>query len=382
LVTEPKGRFQEQTNTVDTDFGVAVRQESRVWFGQPASRWTTTVWVILVLGMCLHFALTYSNIIDYLDLKAYMVGAEKTPYQYRILMMWVFQLLAPSHFVLATERHIEHMHIPPLFKSPQQLVQLGVAMVCMVAAVLATTGTLVRLTGDRVYSRWISLLIVYMAYFDLAPGWGLSYTYPYDVPSLMFFCLGVYLVVSGRDWLYYAVFPIATLNRETTCFLILFFVVWKWQELRARTGYVTWKEILSLLGHGAVQAAIWVGLKLWLLRRFAANPYDYGLGKSDHMVLDKLKFNIHELLLPQQWPTYLSLFGFLLPVVWLQRRWIRNPGIYWSCAIMMPLWFAGMMFVGVIPEIRIFSELSAILVPAIGLIVYHRFIPVDRASEQ
>lgn len=143
-------------------------------------------------------------------------------------------------------------------------------------------------------------------------------------------------------------------------------------------------EILSLAAHAVVQAVIWLFLKLWLTHRFAANPVDYGTAgprSAAVMMMEKLKFNIHEILLPQQWPVYLSLFGFLLPVIWLQRRWIRNEGIYWGCAIVMPLWFAGMLLVGLIPEIRIFSELSALLVPALALIVYHRFFSANRALD-
>jgi hypothetical protein len=198
------------------------------------------------------------------------------------------------------------------------------------------------------------------------------------VSSLMFFCVGVYLVVTGRTWLYYVMFPIATLNRETTCFLAMFFLIWRWQDLRAQTGKISGREALGLAMHVGAQTAIWIGLKLWLAHRFAANPHDFGLDGPGRPLVGKLLFNIRELLLPYQWPVYLSLFGFLLPVVLLQRRWIRDARISLSCAILFPIWFAGMMLVGIISEIRVFSELSAILVPAIGLIVYHRFRPVDR----
>ena len=95
-----------------------------------------------------------------------------------------------------------------------------------------------------------------------------------------------------------------------------------------------------------------------------------------------MMINIHMLLSPQQWPIYLSVFGFLLPMLWLQRRWIGNQGIYWSCTILFPLWFAGMFFMGLMPEIRVFSELSALLVPALGLIVYHRFVPAASHETQ
>jgi hypothetical protein len=263
---------------------------------------------------------------------------------------------------------------------PQQLVQIGVAIVSLFGAVLATAGTLSKLTGDRIFSRWMSLLMIYMAYFNLAPSWGLGYTFPYDTPSLLFFCIGVYLVVSGRDTLYYLLFPIAVLNRETICFLTVFFLIWKWQETRARDGRVARKDAWRLGWHGLTQAAIWIGLKLWLAHKFAANTYDYGSRVTNPPVVGRVLLNIHELVLPQQWPVYLSVFGFLLPVVWLQRRWIGNQGIYWGCVILVPLWFVGMFFMGLLPEIRIFSELSALLVPALGLIVYHRFVPVAAAG--
>jgi hypothetical protein len=347
-----------------------------VWFGAPKSRWRTVVWVMFTLGICLHFALVYNQGLDFLDLKAYMLGVEKTPYQYRILMMYVFRLLATKHVVIALAQHTQHMHVPAEWQKPQKLVQVGVSMVSLFGSVLATAGTLTKLTGDRIFSRWMSLLLIYMAYTDLAPGWGLAYSFPYDTPSLMLFCMGVYLVVSGKDWLYYILYPIAVLNRETICFLTIFFVIWKWQEMRAREGKLTGTDVLRLAAHGLAQAAIWIGLKVWLAHRFAGNVYDYGSIVTNPPVVGRVMLNLHQLARPQQWPVFLSIFGFLLPVVWLQRRWIQNQGIYWSCKILIPLWFVGMFFMGLLPEIRIFSELSSLLVPALGLIVYHRFVPV------
>ncbi len=361
-------------------------QPTRVWFGEPRSRWRTALWLLFTLGICLHFALAYNLELDFLDLGAYMRGLEKTPYQYRILMMYVFQLLATQHPIVVLAQHTQHMHVPAEWQKPQKLVQIGVSMLSLFGAVLATAATLTKLTGDRIFSRWMSMLLIYMAYFDLAPGWGLGYSFPYDTPSLLFFCVGVLLVVSGRDWLYYLLFPIAVLNRETICFLTIFFLVWKWQQLRSRTRSIPRKDMLGLAVHGLAQAAIWIGLKLWLAHRFAANQYDYGSRVANppgtiELLIGKFEFNVHEMLLPQQWPVFLSIFGFLLPVLWLQRRWIGNRGIYWGCAIVMPVWCVGMLFMGLMPEIRIFSELSALLVPALGLIVYHRFVPVASPDE-
>jgi hypothetical protein len=332
---------------------------------------------MFTLGICVHFALAYNLELDFLDLKAYMLGAEKTPYQYRILMMYVFQLLATKHAVITLAQHTQHMHVPEEWQKPQKLVQIGVSMVTLFGAVLATAGTLTKLTGNKIFSRCMSLVLIYMTYANLAPGWGLGYSFPYDTPSLMFFCLGLYLVVSGKNWLYYILYPIAVLNRETICFLTIFFVIWKWQELRAREGRVTQNAALRLAAHGVAQAAIWVGLKIWLAHRFAGNVYDYANIVTNPRVVGRVLMNLHELMRPQQWHVCLSSFGFLLPLVWLQRRWIRNPGIYWSCKIVIPLWFVGMVFVGLLPELRIFSELSSLLTLALGLIVYHRFSPTS-----
>src|SRR5580704_6185766 len=146
---------EEKTTSID---GQAV------WFGEPRSRWRTVLWVMFTLGICLHFTLAYNLELDFLDLKAYMLGVEKTPYQYRILMMYVFQLLATKHIVVSLAQHTQHMHVPAEWQKPQKLVQIGVAMVSLFGAVLATAGTLTKLTGDRIFSRWMSLLLIYMTY--------------------------------------------------------------------------------------------------------------------------------------------------------------------------------------------------------------------------
>ena len=134
---------------------------------------------------------------------------------------------------------------------------------------------------------------------------------------------------------------------------------------------------MELGAHALAQAGIWIGVKVWLAHRFAGNVYDYGSMITTPPVVGRVMLNLHQLARPQQWPVFLSIFGFLLPVIWQQRRWIQNGGIYWSCKILIPLWFLGMFFMGLLPEIRIFSELSSLLVPALGLIVYHRFVPVS-----
>lgn len=333
-----------------------------------AASWHTAGWLLFTLLLCIHFTLSYNTLFDYLNLDVYTRGLAPIPYQYRALPMFVFRLFAGMPFIAAVARHA-----PTQFRDPHQMVQIGMTLFSILGAVFATCGTLTRLTGDRTFSRWFSLLIVYMAYFNLAPVWGLSYTFPYDLPSLMFFCIGIYLIISNRLWLYYLVFPLAVLNRETICFLTIFFVIWNLQQLRERTGTLSPKQATGILVHVLAQAVIWLAIKAWLTHRFAGNPVATFAATKSSLFTFRLFFNLKELLKPQQWPVYLSCCGFLLPALWLQRRWIRNAGISQACAVILTLWFAGMMIVGVIPEIRIFSELSAFAVPALALIVHNRF---------
>src|SRR5580693_4219770 len=116
------------------------------WFGEPKSRWKTVTWVVFTLVVCLYFALSYNVQTNFLDLGAYTQGLEKTPYQYRALMMYVFHFLIKLPVTMALARHAEHMHVPDQFKRPEQLAQILTVMVSLFAAVLATAGTLKKLT--------------------------------------------------------------------------------------------------------------------------------------------------------------------------------------------------------------------------------------------
>lgn len=332
----------------------------------PVFNWPVAGWLAFTLLLCTHFTLCYNAIPDYLNLDEYTRGAALTPYQFRALPIVIFRMFAQMPFVSAVARHA-----PAQFHNPYQVVQIGMVLCCIFAAVLAMCGTLSKLTDNRWFSRWFSLVLVYMAYFNLAPGWGLSYSFPYDVPSLMFFSLGVYLIVSNRLWLYYLMFPIAVFNRETTCFLTIFFVIWNLDQARDRASTISRKNLFSLGGHVLAQAILWLAVKVTLAHLFAGNQ-SADTSVNGHFFSIRLIFNLHELIEPQQWPVYLSCCGFLLPALWFGRRWIQCPPIARACAIILPLWFAGMMMVGVVPEIRIFSELSVFIVPALGLIVYNR----------
>ncbi len=331
-------------------------------------------WITFTMLLCMHFCLFYLSNPSFLRQELYLQGQEATPFQYRVLPMYVYRAFIHTHAVIATSGHM-----PKPLNNPYAVILLGISFFSLMGAVLATSGTIMRLTGDRVFGRWMSLLVVYMTYFNLAPNWGLKYTLPYDVPSLFFFCTGLYLIICRRWWVYYLLFPLAVLNRETICFLTIFFVVWEWFQTDSEAAVAAnqiGRRVMRILPHVLVQAAIWFGIKLYLAHMFASNPAEVGRNGGS-IFFGHLGYNLHELIKPQQWPVLLSICGFLLPALWVGRRWIRVAGMSWGCAIVMGLWFLGMIQVGVITEIRIFSEWTAFAVPALALIVYHRFTPIS-----
>lgn len=312
---------------------------------------------LFTLLLCLHFMLAYMAESVFVRLPDYVSGHERLPYQNRELPMLVMQAAEHIHALAKVAAHL-----PFGDKTVPSMVMALLAFFGMLGAVYATRGTIKALTGDASLARWICLLVVLMSYFDLASTWGLNYTAPYDVPSLAFFAVGIWLIVTGRLLWLYPVFAIATLNRETTIFLVVFYILWT---------AVGKKEKPALIAINAVVlGAVWIAIKLYLAHRFQGNPMDGDNGLYMSHAKQNLKF-----LLPQQWPVLLSVCAFTLPIIYACRRWIRNPAYTAAAAGVMALWFLGMMIVGVLVELRIFAEWAALVTPFVALILHHRFSP-------
>ena len=326
-------------------------------------RW---IWYLSTLFICVHFGLSYvAHERFFPDLRLYTDGKLDVPFQYRTLVAWIFRGLISSPLFLAIARHA-----PSFYRDPYLLAYLVITIAALAGAVFATSGTIRKLTGDEAFSHWSALLVIYMTYFNLMLVYGLTNTYPYDVPSLFFFCMGVNFVVREKKLLYYLIFVPAVFNRETICFLTVFFAVWEWFRIK---GDIRSKAV-RILPHVAMQAAIWVAIKIYLFKLYAHNHP--GGVVPNRLFGNLLGYNLRELATPGQWPLLVSISGFTVPLLIALRSWIGNRALAWACAIVLPLWFCGMMCVGVIVEIRVFTEVSAILAPALALIIFHRYYQV------
>jgi hypothetical protein len=323
------------------------------------------IWYAAILIVSAHFSLSYvGRQQSFLDLRTYTAGACVIPFQYRTLVAWIFRALVSNHFFLAVARHA-----PAAYHDPYLFASLLVSFLSLIGCVAATADTIKRLTGAIEFSRWSAFLVIYMSYFNLIMMYTLTYTLPYDLPSLFFFCVGINLILRNRMWIYYPVFVAAVFNRETVCFLTVFFAAWTWFQEESDTRRKVWK----IMPHVLAQAAIWLAIKVYLYHLYLHNGADNSALATNRVFGNKLLYNLKEIVTPGQWPLFLSNFGFMAPLLIAQRRWIGSRPFARAALVVIALWICGMMYVGVIVEIRIFTELISLIAPLIALIVYHRF---------
>ncbi len=124
-------------------------------------RVSTAWWVLLTLA-CTHFCLAYlQNCQPFLNLNEYMHGYARVPYQYRVLMAWVLRGASRLPQLASLSAHL-----PAVLSDPRMLILFATSWISLFGSVLLTWRSLSYLTGDEHYSRWASLIVVYMAYFQ------------------------------------------------------------------------------------------------------------------------------------------------------------------------------------------------------------------------
>jgi hypothetical protein len=323
----------------------------------PPQRITFLAALILVAS---HFSLAYiSEAAPFLSLRAFAAGLAPQPFQERALTAWV--LRGANRFDSPQFEAALHRLLPAMGDAFNEttLVLLIIAWISMAASIVITRETLLKLTGDALFSSWAAFLVPYMAYFTYILNFGPHFLLPYDLPSLFFFCAGLYLLVMRRPLLLVPLIAVATLNRETSLFLIVFYVVF---EL-SRPG--EHRRRLAVLGYAAGMLAAWIAMRLVVLHLYGHNP----VAAASRIADLKLWQNLGFLVKPQHWPAFASIFGFTLPIVVVYRRYLE-PSFLRRGLIVVALWFALMLFVGVLIEIRIFGELISYMSVALGVIVY------------
>lgn len=96
----------------------------------------------------------------------------------------------------------------------------------------------------------------------LPPFFHVGTHYIYDFPNLFLFTLGLYFMVRSRWGIFYAVYILGCMNKETTLFLSIAFLL-----VHARA-----MNPPLLIRHFALQLGIWIPIKAALMLVFMGNP--------------------------------------------------------------------------------------------------------------
>jgi hypothetical protein len=255
----------------------------------------------------------------------------ETPHQYRILFPWLANLLVTN--------------------GPAPLRVLALIDACFLCLLgFAFRYYLSLFSEGRVWPTLLSLALFYVLPFSFLLPRTMPF-FPSDVPSILFFTLGLAFLYRERMAPYYLLFAVASLNRETTCFLTVVYVLTALGKVRPKT----------ILLHTAAQLAVWVAVKYVLYLLFASNP-------GDGLFAFRFGANLEALASARGWLTFLSFMGFTwIPVLaWCRRipdRFVRRS------LLVVPPYVLGMFCVGYVLELRIYADLIPIVLTAFLLLV-------------
>jgi hypothetical protein len=262
--------------------------------------------------------------------EALVAGTASTPYQYRILIPWLVRGLLTAHVI----------------DPAQQMAAFAVIQVtALMLLAFVFRRYLSRFIADPAVSSVAALTLFAILPFNY---FNLPY-YPYDIPSVLFFTVGLLLIYEHKWLWFYPLFIAATLNRETSIFLTVAMLFVHFDRYPPRT-------LVLLAGS---QIAIWAVIKaaLWIV--YQDNRWmGYGLYEF------QLKVNLATILeRPLKAVIALASWGcvWLAVVVWRAR--IRDADLkrtLWT----VPVFIAGMLFAGFIIELRIYGEVLPIVLAA------------------
>jgi hypothetical protein len=178
--------------------------------------------------------------------------------------------------------------------------------------------------------------------------------YPFDLPSLLFFIMGLDFIYRRNSRGFYAAFVLGILNRETAAFLAFVFILRSYREMPMR----------RLLLHMGAQAAIFAGLKYGISAAVGVHVDWFEtthLSFNRRVIGDMVTFRGNAL---KDWAKLLLSFGglwLLLPFIWKRQPiFIRR-----SLLLVVPFLLA-MLLRAVIDEMRDYIELvPVVLTPVV-----------------
>jgi hypothetical protein len=262
--------------------------------------------------------------------EAIAAGTAGTPYQYRALIPWMVRAAVETRVVALEDERT-------LFAVVEGLALLSIGVVFR------------RLVSIFIQGDVLTAVVALTVYAVLPFNYFNGPFFPYDTPSVLFFMVGLILIHQEQWRWFYPMFALATVNRETSIFLVVVTVL----VLAGRYG----GRVLAAMA--GAQLAIWAVIKiaLWLLyydnRGVAFSLFDYQLRVNAFTVLEA----------PIKSLATLATWGcaWIWVLLWLSH--IRDDFLRRALWV-VPVFVAGMLVVGFLPEIRIYGEMIPLILVA------------------
>jgi hypothetical protein len=293
----------------------------------------------------------------HIHLLAYEQGRERTPFQYRVLMMWPMNWAHSSPTIIRWASTLNAM--PGWFPNgvrPEGVVQAPIDLVSVVVAGLVARRLYLAASRSGLLAPVVyplTLVMVVSTYCVLNMH---MLRFIYDLPSLGLFSIGLELIYFRRSQILFALlFVVATLNRETSLFLLAFFAVAEYVRDGRQVKLFYSARLLRVLVPLSVFWLAWHG---YIAHHYAANPTESR---------PRFYLNLGLLLLPLTWPQMFAAFGYLWPLVLLSRNKISDEVLraWWW---IIPAWFVFMFYYGIFIETRVFGELIPYFACTVALV--------------
>jgi hypothetical protein len=315
--------------------------------------------------MSAHFAIAYTTLssamVPFHGYNELNGGGGAFAYRMLPALLWKLTVF----LVAPLARRHPHLHMP-LLNPPFTTDESWFVVLLTFAAMLGTLTIarwLMRCIDSRPAMEWLALGIGYAAYFDTILVLNRNLYYPYDITALFFFTWLVYLAWQGRAIGFALVLLFAVLNKETAAMAILLFFGFEYGR----------RPLGSLAAICAGMSGMVVGIRI-LQRAYILHL----CAICQQMAQNQLVNNLHQLPNPLFWLSELSVFGYAYIAAIVFWRFIPVRVRVTSMAV-FALWLSVMTIAGVLREVRIFSELSALLLLMVGLGA-HRWLETRRTD--
>lgn len=313
--------------------------------------------ILFLLAMILYAGFfSYNHILttewEQASFRRLVDGTATTPMQYRVLIPWIARLLEPAIPYLPFISHINGIRY--LFALGSTLLVLMALFQFTRALILTYYPSITTNMRDILACCSVFLLMLVLPFHFLAPRIHGTFYYPSDIPSVLFFILGMWMLHRGNWYIYYLIFILATLNRETSCFLTIYMCLLMLGKM----------PFPRLLRHVFFQATLWILAKMLLYYLYGANSnleYANVSGIFKFTLMDNLT---------QHWLKTVvflpSVYGFLWIPLISMVAFIRPYEV--RRALLMILIFHVLMLIpGEVYELRIYAEMIPVVIT--GLIM-------------